>query len=113
MTVKKGLRQLPYLEMSSLAKEVKIALSTAVDADFIANALATLPSDEVEESLKQDNEMLALFFSRKRNINIIPQSGIKAWKITCQGGPYIYTNNLREGIMQFLESLAALKALEK
>lgn len=111
-TVKKGLRQLPYLEMTALAGEVQLALSTTLDKPQIAAALAQLPT-ELEDTLEADQKILAKTFSRKLAITIQPAEIKGWWHIKMASGPTIRTNNIRDGMMELLETMVAYKALEK
>lgn len=111
-TTKKRLRQLPFLEMTSLATEVKTALSTSLDPQQIAAALATLPV-EPDEDIQADQKILAKFLTRKRAITIRPADGSGSWDIEVQGGPTVRCTNIRDGMSEFLETLVAYKALEK
>ena len=105
-TVKKQLRELPFLEMEALASQLEALIEdTPLQSHHIARALASLPT-ETTDKLEQDNRMFIQFFNRKRVIQIVPERHLGAWTITMEGGPSVVNKNLRDGVMEFLDSLA-------
>ncbi|MCK5318055.1 MAG: hypothetical protein KAJ55_09075 [Anaerolineales bacterium] len=113
--VKKGLRELPYLEMEALTGQVIESLRTTEGAkmDSLGKILATLPLEDSEQMCREE-EVLRSLFTRKLSITITPVKTGVAWEIGMPtGGPAVLCNDLRGGIMEYLDTLVAYLALEK
>ena len=110
--VKRKLRELSYMEMKALGVQIWDGLNGAEpDPSYVSEILATLPDEDPEE-LEREKALLEDRFSRKRNITITPYHD-GAWQISMTNGPTILTADVREGLSEFLDSLVALRALEK
>lgn len=77
--------------------------------DFLAETLSTLPVESTPE-LGREAEILRELFHRKRNIVIQPHG--TGYKISMLNGPYVISEDMREGLSQFLDTVAAMKAME-
>lgn len=101
------------MELKALGHDLHEALG-GPNVDFICETLATLPEKHGDGELELEQEILASFFNRKRNISVATMQGGGRWKITMGGDtPIVHCTNIRDGIIEFLELLVAQKSLEK
>jgi len=113
--VKKGLRELPYLEMCALTEQVIDSLRSQEGAkmDHLGKIFATLPLEDSEQ-MGREEQVLQSLFTRKLSITVTPVKSGVAWEIGMPtGGPAVLCNDIRGGLMEYLDTLVAYLALEK
>lgn len=111
-TIKKQLRQLPYIEMKALAMQINQELdqrSGLHTIEKVADILTSLPLED-ERIIKMEQQYLSEVFSRKRNITVAPTAG--GWTFSVSGSEIFESSpDIREGLSMLLEGIATLRAM--
>jgi hypothetical protein len=114
----KRLRALPYADMVKVASTLHEILrrrsGVDINATALANALAELGASHVPDSIEsqQENKILREMFRSKRTIAIKEFNGGFNIELSTLRG-HVMHKDLKQGLIQMLDTLVAAQALKK